>query len=105
MLKQLTYQQSVLQGISPNQDKLNEMAQNIFQKMETDGDGIITKDEFRRYCLTNRKNAGQFMIARRGSINPSMSSAFNPADFKDLASSTNDREIRQLVDKIFASVD
>ena len=45
------------------------------------------------------------MIARRGSINPSMSSAFNPADFKDLASSTNDREIRQLVDKIFASVD
>ena len=81
------------------------MAYDIFQKMDTDRDGIITKEEFRRFCLANRKNAGQFMMNRRGSINPSISSAFNPADFKDLVSSTNDREIRSLVDKIFASVD
>lgn len=34
-----------------------------------------------------------------------ISAAFNPADFRDLVSSTNDREIRSLVDRIFASVD
>lgn len=67
--------------------------------MDEDGDGIITKPEFLNFVLKNRKSI---------KVN-NMSSYFNkvldPQNFKTLAESTSDNEIRFLVDKIFASAD
>jgi len=51
------------------------------------------------YCLQNRNKGGFLKYS-----SPSRKS-FDPNDFKELAASKDDRQVRALVDKIFTSVD
>lgn len=67
--------------------------------MDEDGDGIITKPEFLKFVLKNRKNV------KSNSMSSYFNKVLDPQNFKALAESTSDNEIRFLVDKIFASVD
>jgi len=64
--------------------------------MDTDADGVISKQEFLQYCLKNRKNYRNVFKANK---------PFDPNDFKALVASKDDKQIRALVDKIFTSVD
>jgi Ca2+-binding EF-hand superfamily protein len=67
--------------------------------MDEDGDGIITKPEFLNYVLRNRKNV------KANNIGSYFTKVLDPQNFRSLAESTSDNEIRFLVDKIFSSVD
>jgi Ca2+-binding EF-hand superfamily protein len=80
-----------------------QMARVAFSRMDADGDGSITKEEFLQYVAANKKeNGGTNQMSFR-SIQPK--SSFNPADFKTLASTKDERLVNQLVDKIFMNVD
>jgi Ca2+-binding EF-hand superfamily protein len=65
--------------------------------MDDDGDGSISKQEFLKYCLKNRKNFSKKLMKP---VKP-----FDPKDFQALIFSKDDKQIRTLVDKIFSSVD
>jgi len=68
--------------------------------MDTDGDGIISKQEFLNYVLKIRKKG----FGAKG-MHGHFKKFLDPQDFKALIESTSENEIRYLVDKIFAAVD
>ena len=61
MLTQLNLQQNISVGQSrPSDEFLLKSAKQVFNKIDADLDGTITKQEFLNYCLQNRSKAGFF---------------------------------------------
>jgi Ca2+-binding EF-hand superfamily protein len=80
----------LFQGITPTPQLVQNLSLKAFNEMDADRDGSITKEEFRNYCLKNKKNEFSFLnnIPKRN-----LSKTFNPADFKELTNCTNDSRI------------
>jgi Ca2+-binding EF-hand superfamily protein len=75
----------------------------VFEKMDTDHDGCISKQEFLTFCLRDRQKLTNFKSKSMGIM--SNLSTIDASDFKTLVSSDNEGVIKRLVDKIFTTVD
>lgn len=79
----------------PTVQQIHNYAKNIFSRMDSDGDGAITKQEFLDFAIKNRK---KWDLSKLSNV---ITKQFDLADFKLLVTSKDDRQIRTLVDKIF----
>jgi len=75
--------------------------------MDTDGDGCITKQEFLEHTIRNKKQPeySSSMNFVNYKSPAKRQQKFDAADFKALTTSSDEREIKWLVDKIFSQVD
>lgn len=107
MFHQMAYHYSVQNGeLRPSDQEIEAFARNAFYEMDEDHDGTITKFEFLNYVLRNKKQPEY--SSNFGPTYDSLSNKhnrFNAGDFLALSKSSDDFEIRRLVDKIFSAVD
>ena len=80
------------------------VAYRTFNKMDADGDGVITKKEFLTYCLQNRQKADFMSLTSTPSI-AAKKSIFDPNDFKSLMNTTDQQQISRIVSKLFFLAD
>lgn len=109
MFQQMGYHASVQLGqVRPSDQQIQAYSMNAFNEMDADGDGCVTKQEFFEHMVRNKKQPEYSSSMNFGSYRSPATKKqpkFDAADFKALTTSSDEREIKWLVDKIFSQVD